>query len=100
LAVPGIFDTQCGFKLFSAQATKTLFNQLFIYAGNKIRTDAFTGAFDVELLYLAKKNNFKVKEVPILWKHYYTDRVSPVKDSIRMLKDIIKIRIADLHGKY
>jgi dolichyl-phosphate beta-glucosyltransferase len=59
-----------------------------------------TGAFDVELLYLANKFHLPVREVPIMWKHHRTDRVSPVKDSIRMLVDIIKIKIADLKGIY
>lgn len=100
LAIPGIWDTQCGFKLFSQEAKDKLFNQLYIYGSNKPRKDAFTGAFDVELLYLARKMNFKIKEVPILWKHFHSARVSPIKDSWRMLKDIIKIRLADLQGKY
>lgn len=100
LAVPKIYDTQCGFKLFSAEATEKLFNSLYIYGGDQERSDAFTGAFDVELLYLARKHQFKIKEVPILWQHYHSDRVSPIKDSLRMLKDIIRIRIADLFGKY
>ncbi len=100
LAVPGFKDTQCGFKLFSAIATEVLFPKLYIYRQEKPQTGAFTGAFDVELLFLAKKHGFNVKEVPILWKHFATDRVSPVKDSWRMFQDIVRIRLADAGGKY
>lgn len=100
LAVPRILDTQCGFKLFSKDASKQLFSALVVYGTAKQRKDAFTGAFDVEVLFLARKYGLKIKEVPILWKHNATDRVSPIKDSLRMLIDIIKIRIAFLQGKY
>jgi dolichyl-phosphate beta-glucosyltransferase len=100
LAIPGILDTQCGFKLFSAEAAEMLFSNLHVYGRRKERGDAFTGAFDVEILFLAKKNKIQIKEVPIRWQHNETDRVSPIKDSIRMLIDIIKVRIADSKGKY
>ncbi|MBT4124140.1 MAG: glycosyltransferase family 2 protein [Candidatus Pacebacteria bacterium] len=100
LAVRGVKDTQCGFKLFSAESTEKLFPALYVYGGQQSREDAFTGAFDVELLFLARKFKVAHKEVPILWKHHNTDRVSPIKDSLRMLRDIIKIRIAYLMGKY
>lgn len=100
LAVPGIYDTQCGFKLFTAQATEDIFGKLFVYGRQKERHDAFTGAFDVEALFLANKMSYKVKEVPIFWQHNETDRVNPIKDSVRMLIDIIKVRIADAQGSY
>lgn len=100
LAVEGILDTQCGFKLFSSKATEALFPNLVVYGGQKSRKDAFTGAFDVELLFLAKKYGFKIREVPIYWKHNETERVSPLKDSLRMFRDIMRIRLADLQGKY
>jgi len=100
LAIPGIQDTQCGFKLFSAQAAEFIFPKLYVYGLNQERRDAFTGAFDVEALYLAKKYGYSIKEVPILWKHYQSDRVSPIKDSWRMFKDIFRIRLADLNHKY
>ncbi len=100
LAVPGTQDSQCGFKLFSEQATLKLFNNLYIYSGNHERQDAFTGAFDVELLYLAKKYGFTLKEVPILWKHFQTNRVNPLRDSFLMFADILRIKIADLTHKY
>ncbi len=100
LAIPGILDTQCGFKLFSAEATEQLFGNLYIYGQRGSRSDAFTGAFDVEALFLARKFGHKVREVPIIWHHNETDRVSPVKDSIRMLRDIIRIRVADMRGSY
>ncbi len=100
LAVQGTQDTQCGFKLFSATASEKLFGNLHIYSGKSERQDAFTGAFDVELLYLAKKYHFSVKEVPILWKHFATDRVNPLRDSFLMFADILRIKLADLRGKY
>ncbi|MFZ5437883.1 MAG: dolichyl-phosphate beta-glucosyltransferase [Patescibacteria group bacterium] len=100
LAVRGVKDTQCGFKMFSSEATEKLFKALYVYGGQEVRKDAFTGAFDVELLFLARKMKIDYKEVPILWKHHATDRVSPIKDSLRMLRDILKIRFAYLTGKY
>jgi len=101
LAIPGILDTQCGFKLFSAAATEKIFTHLSVYGlTHEPITDAFTGAFDVEALYLARKFGYKIKEVPIFWQHNDTDRVSPVKDSLRMIRDILRIRKADMQGKY
>jgi len=61
---------------------------------------ALVTAFDVELLFIAKKRGFKIKEVPIIWHHMATSRVSPIKDSIRMLRDVIKIRLNDIKGVY
>lgn len=99
IAVPGIHDTQCGFKLFTAEATEALFPKLVVY-GNHVRKDAFTGAFDVELLLLARRNKFSIAEVPVGWQHNATERVSPLKDSVRMFIDIVKIRLADISQKY
>ncbi len=100
LAVPGILDTQCGFKLFSSKATEKIFRNLKVYGRQEARQDAFTGAFDVEALFLARKYGYLIKEVPIFWQHNDTDRVSPVKDSVRMIRDILRVRLADLQGKY
>lgn len=99
IAVPGIHDTQCGFKLFSGESAEDLFPRLKVYEG-KARQDAFTGAFDVELLLLARKRGYKIAEVPVIWHHHETDRVSPVKDSLRMLWDIMKIRANDITRRY
>ena len=99
IAVPGIQDTQCGFKLFRAKAAHDLFASLEVYKNGEEKT-AYTGAFDVELLYLCKKRKLKVAEVPVFWKHVPTARINPVRDSIRMFWDLVRIRFADLIGKY
>ena len=98
LTVRGIKDTQCGFKLFSAGVTKDLFNKVRVTV--KPQTDAFTGALDVELLYLAQKYRYKIAEVPVHWQHVQSARVNPLKDSFRMAKDVLKIRYTDLRGGY
>jgi len=100
IVLPGIKDSQCGFKLFSARAARKLFPQLRIYARDSRIKDAFTGAFDVEILFLARKNHLAVAEIPVLWQHRPTQRVAPLKDSLRMLRDIIRIRWASWRGRY
>jgi dolichyl-phosphate beta-glucosyltransferase len=98
-AFGNIHDTQCGFKLFKTPVGQKLFSQLVVYGPNH-ETRAFTGAFDVEVLYLAHKRRFAIAEVPVFWTHVTTPRVSPIRDSIRMFLDLIRIRLTDLMGRY
>ena len=98
-AFGNIHDTQCGFKLFKTSVAQKLFSQLVVY-GPYQETRAFTGAFDVEVLYLAHKQGYRIAEVPVFWTHVTTPRVSPMRDSIRMFLDLIRIRLTDLLGKY
>jgi len=100
IAVRGIWDTQAGFKCFKKDVAKILFEKLKVYGKGKKVKGALVTAFDVELLFIAKKHNYKIKEVPIIWHHEATTRVSPIKDSLRMLRDVLRIRINDLRGVY
>lgn len=94
VAIKGIHDTQCGFKIFETQVAKDLFQSLKVYRP-KPEKYAFTGAFDVELLYLAGKQGIKIAEVPIVWTHAATDRVNALRDSVRMFWHVLKIRLYD-----
>lgn len=100
IAVRGIWDTQAGFKCFKGQVAKELFSRLKVYGEGKKVQGALVTAFDVELLFLAKKMGYKIKEVPIIWHHVATSRVSPLKDSLRMFRDVVKVRVNDLSGVY
>ena len=82
VAVPGIWDTQCGFKLFSRQACADIFSRSVI---NSI-------CLDVELLYLARKLGYRIKEVPVRWRHDPDSRMRLLRDSYRMLRDLARIR--------
>ncbi len=82
LAVPGIQDTQCGFKVFTADAAKAVFSQC--------RLDGF--AFDSEALFVARRLGFAVAEVPIRWSHKDGSKVSMVRDGFKMLVDLSRIR--------
>ncbi|MEI8257194.1 MAG: dolichyl-phosphate beta-glucosyltransferase [Deltaproteobacteria bacterium] len=81
LAVRGIHDTQCGFKLFTRNAADALFGEASV--------DRF--AFDVEVLMLAE-GRFNVREVPIEWHHVEESKVSPVRDSTRTAIDLLRMR--------
>jgi dolichyl-phosphate beta-glucosyltransferase len=90
LAVPGIEDSQCGFKAFRADAARTIFSRQ--------RIDGF--GFDVEVLYLARRLGFGIRVVPLRWEHKENSRVAPVRDTVRMLSDVIRVRINDWRGLY
>lgn len=100
IAVRGIWDTQAGFKCFKGEVAKKLFGRLKVYGAARKVKGALVTAFDVELLFLAQKMGYKIKEVPIAWHHVATTRVSPLKDSLRMFRDVVKVRLNDLAGVY
>jgi len=84
LAVPGIHDTQCGFKLFTQTAARAVFS--------RCQVDHF--AFDVEALYLAiRLCGYRVAEVPVRWAHQEGSKVRFLRDAWRMLKTLFKIRM-------
>ncbi len=90
MAVPGFQDTQCGFKCFTAEAAEALFPMQ--------RIDGWT--FDVELLYVALRLGYRVKEVPINWYYFPGSRVRIVQDSWLMLTDLFRIRRNWRRGLY
>ncbi len=97
-----IDDTQCGFKLFSKVASESIFKKLNDYhkGFKKINGSNVTAGFDVELLFIANKLGYKIKEVPVSWLYVETRRVSPVADSINGLVDLSTIALNKLSGKY
>jgi glycosyltransferase involved in cell wall biosynthesis len=101
VALPQFNDTQCGFKAFRKEAAHTLFRSLNLYGDNTPDVQgALVTGFDVEVLYLALKWGYRIKEVPVRWFYSKGANVNPLKDSYRMLKDIAKVRMNDLRGVY
>ena len=83
LAVRGIDDTQCGFKLFRGDVAQDLFGRQ--------RTKGF--AFDVEILYMAKGQGLRVLEMPVDWYHDSASRVRPLAEPFLMLRDALLVRL-------
>lgn len=101
VAVGDFQDTQCGFKAFRQQAARDIFSSLRLYGEDapEIKGGAVT-AFDVELLFLALKKGYKVKEVPVVWRYGKHSKVNPLRDSIHMFRDVLAVRWNDWRGLY
>ncbi len=101
LAVPGIHDTQCGFKAFRQHASRDLFQNMQLYReGMGPVQGAMLTGFDVEILFMARKWGYRIAEVPVHWYYGEESKVSPLKDSWRNLRDVILVRCNDLQGRY
>ena len=100
--IHGISDTQCGFKMFKREAAQKLFNKINKLHNNfkTVSGSNVSAGFDVELLFLAQKMGYKVKEVPVNWLYVETRRVSPIKDSIEGFMDLMRIKLKALKGEY
>lgn len=80
--LPGIWDTQCGFKLFRGDVAHRVFAGLM--------TDGF--GYDPEVLYRARKEGVKIAEVPVVWRNSAPTKVSAVRSSFDMLKHVVRVR--------
>jgi len=89
LAVP-LEDTQCGFKMFTAEAAQRLFRAQTV--------DGFS--FDLEILYLARRVGMRVAEVPVRWYDAPGSKVNARKEVVRFLQSIFQIRFNSLRGVY
>ncbi|MCL5435650.1 MAG: glycosyltransferase family 2 protein [Patescibacteria group bacterium] len=89
LAVPGIKDTQLGFKVFTRAAAKDIFHRITV----------FGWGFDMEVLTIARAHGFKIKEVPVLWREQGGSHV-PLSAYVRSLIDLFKIKWNLITGKY
>ena len=90
LAVPRLQDTQCGFKCFRRKAALEV-----------LASQTITGwAFDVELLFIAQRRGHRIVEVPINWYYRANSRISPLRDAIEMVREVLRIRINGWRGRY
>jgi dolichyl-phosphate beta-glucosyltransferase len=100
IAVRGIRDTQCGFKLLSRDAVTTIFPKLLVSQPRRPISGPRVSAFDVEILFLGQREGFKIAEVPVVWTHATGSKVRPGVDAIRMFVDVLTIRWNAIRGKY
>jgi len=89
LALPGLHDTQCGFKLFTAGAAEAAFTAALL--------DGFS--FDVEALFIARRRGFRIAEVPVVWRNDEATRVDTFKGAVAFA-DLLRIRLNDRRGAY
>lgn len=90
MAVPGIRDTQCGFKCFPRHIAREIFGCC--------RVDGF--GFDVEVLYIARHKGLQIKEVGVLWRNSPMSKVNPILHPLHMLWDLFRIRLYGFWGCY
>jgi dolichyl-phosphate beta-glucosyltransferase len=89
-ALPGLHDTQCGFKCFHARTIENLFSYQTMLGWS----------FDIELLFIARKRGYKIVEVPIHWYFDPKSKLSVIKDALRMGLDLFQIRQNSRQGLY
>jgi dolichyl-phosphate beta-glucosyltransferase len=90
LIMPGIEDTQCGFKMFTREAAAQVFPHQTI--------DGW--GFDPEILYISRIRGLHLVEVPINWYYMTESRVNPILDTINMVREVLRIRVNGLRGIY
>lgn len=101
VALPGIQDTQCGFKIMRGTVARILFTATRLYGEDSpAPTGPAVTGFDVELLYLARRRGYRIAEVPVDWQYIAESKVNPLRDTIRNVRDLVMVRVNSLLGRY
>ncbi|HRW04192.1 MAG TPA: glycosyltransferase [Caldilineaceae bacterium] len=104
-AIIGLYltDTQCGFKAMRREAALATLQHLHRYRPDQLDVldaPSVTSGFDVELLFVAQRLGYQIREVPITWNYQETRRVNLLRDAWRGIYDLYTIRVADWQGAY
>lgn len=101
ILLPGIADSQCGFKAFRTAVAHDLFQRMLVYGADArpIKGGMVTG-FDTELLFLTRRFGYRLEEVGVDWYYGKASKVRPVRDTVRMIVDVFKIRAFAGAGRY
>jgi len=103
ILLKNIVDTQCGFKAFKNEVAEDLFPRLQIFKETKETRGWRVGAFDVELLFIAQKQGYRIAEVLVEWQDKDIAQGKQrkfFKESWEMLKEILRVKLSDLRGYY
>jgi len=101
VGLPGIKDTQCGFKLFDRRTALNVIDKLVVFKRKTVGNQASVSAiFDLEFLFIASKLKYKIVEVPVFWRHVETRRVSFFKDVYESLTDMARLKWYEMKGRY
>jgi dolichyl-phosphate beta-glucosyltransferase len=100
LLLPGVDDTQCGFKFFTREAIETILPRCILYRDPNPITVPRVSAFDVELLFIARKHGFRIAVVPITWTYGTHSKVNPITDTLQNVRDVILVRWYGWRGRY
>lgn len=100
LLLPGIHDTQCGFKFFSREAIDDILPRQRLYRdAGEVRNPRVT-AFDVELLFIARQLGYEIVVIPVTWQYGEHSKVNPVTDTLQNLRDVLTVRLYGWRGAY
>jgi glycosyltransferase involved in cell wall biosynthesis len=101
LGIGSIQDTQCGFKAFKRETITPLISKLRINGTRKsVKGGMVSASFDLEILFIARKLGYKIKEVPVRWHYVGTKRVNALKEAYRGIRDVALLKLNDLRGLY
>ena len=100
LLLPGVTDTQCGFKAFTKDAARELFGSLIVFDDRREVVGPRVTAFDVELLVAARRRGYRIVQRGVIWRHTHSRRVHVVKEPVRMLRQLLSVWLNDRRRRY
>lgn len=100
LVLPGIDDTQCGFKFFTRDALRIILPRCRLYRTQETASRPRVTAFDVELLVIARRHRIPIEVIPVTWSYGAQSKVNPILDTWQNFSDVVRVKYYDRRGSY